>query len=137
MLGTMIHSPDAETSVFEDRADGTIRVALHREGVIQAVFFAARTPVILSRSAAISHVGTVTPPLEALAGRMRQDQPDPGVVVCACFNVGRNTLQAAIDAGAFSVQALGEVTCAGTNCGSCKPELADLIAQNTVPVAAE
>ncbi|MEM5521743.1 molybdopterin-dependent oxidoreductase [Sulfitobacter sp. AS59] len=137
MLGTMIRSPDTETSVFEDRADGTIRVALHREGVIQAVFFAARTPVILSRSAAISHVGTVTPPLEALAGRMRQDQPDPGVVICACFNVGRNTLQAAIDAGAFSVQALGEVTCAGTNCGSCKPELADLIAQNTVPVAAE
>jgi assimilatory nitrate reductase catalytic subunit len=101
------------------------------------VFYASPQPVVLSRAAAIAHVGTITSPLAALSGRMRQDQPDPGNVICACFNVGQNTLQAAVDAGAHSVDALGAVTCAGTNCGSCKPELARLVAQAALPVAAE
>ena len=57
--------------------------------------------------------------------------------MCACLNVGQNTLVKAIAAGAFSVAALGEVTCAGTNCGSCKPELARLVAQHSLPLAAE
>ena len=129
--------PDAEASVFEDSTSGAVRVALCEGGVVQAVFYAARQPVILSRAAAIAHIGTTATPLEALAGRMGQDQPDPGTVICACFNVGQNTLLAAIAEGAQSVQTLGEVTCAGTNCGSCKPELARLVAQNAHRAAAE
>ncbi|MGC1496696.1 MAG: molybdopterin-dependent oxidoreductase [Sulfitobacter sp.] len=130
-------APEAEASIYEDSTCGTVRVVLHEEGVVQAVFFAAREPVILSRGAAIASVGTTTGSLHALAGRMGADQPDPGSVVCACFNVGQNTLRAAIGEGAQSVQALGEMTCAGTNCGSCKPELARLVAQNILSVAAE
>ena len=129
--------PDATASVLEDSIQGTIRVALCEKDILQAVFYASPNPVVLSRTAAIAHVGTPTPPLAALAGRMGQDQPDPGPVVCACFNVGQNTLQAAVDAGERSVKALGAVTCAGTNCGSCKPELARLVAQAALPVAAE
>ena len=129
--------PDAEASVYEDRADGALRIALCHEGVVQAVFFAAPVPVVLSRSAAISTVGTTTPPLEALAGRMGGDRPDPGAIICACFNVGRNTLLSAIGQGALSVQSLGEATRAGTNCGSCKPELARLVEGRALPLAAE
>ena len=129
--------PEAEAAVYEDSSDGTLRVALSTHGMIQALFFVANSPVALSRSAAIAHIGTDTPPLEALAGRMGNNQPDPGAIVCACLNVGQNTLVKAIGAGAFSVAALGEVTCAGTNCGSCKPELARLVAQHSLPVAAE
>ena len=137
LLRKITQLPDATASVLDDGIVGTIRVALYKQDILQAVFFAAPQPVVLSRSAAIAHVGTSTPPLAALAGRMGQDQPDPGPVVCACFNVGQNTLLAAVDAGAGSVKALGAVTCAGTNCGSCKPELARLIAQAAFPVAAE
>ena len=137
LLRDMAHLPDATASVLEDGTHGTIRVALCENDIVQAVFYASPQPVVLSRTAAIAHVGTSTPPLAALAGRMGQDQPDPGSVVCACFNVGQNTLQAAVDAGAHSVAALGIATCAGTNCGSCKPELARLVAQAALPVAAE
>jgi assimilatory nitrate reductase catalytic subunit len=129
--------PEAMASIYEDNTNGTIRVVLHENDLAQAVFFAARAPVILSRAAAVSSVGTPTASLHALAGRMGQDQPDPGIVVCACFNVGENTLLRAVGEGAQSVQALGEMTSAGTNCGSCKPELARLVAQNLMPVAAE
>lgn len=129
--------PEAEASVLMDETTGTVRVALYDNEIVQAVFYSAREPVVLSRSAAIAHVGTQTPPLAALAGRMGQDQPDPGAIVCACFNVGQNTLIAAIEGGAQSVPALGAATCAGTNCGSCKPELARLVSQTALPVAAE
>ena len=129
--------PHAIASVLEDATQGAIRIALSENDVVKAVFFATPQPVVLSRAAAINHVGSQIPPLVALSGRMSQDQPDPGAIVCACFNVGQNTLQAAVDNGARTVAALGTVTCAGTNCGSCKPELARLVAQAALEVAAE
>ena len=89
------------------------------------------------RTAIINMIGNDTPPLAALAGRSPSDRPDAGATVCACFNVGRNTLLAAVANGAHSVAALGEATCAGTNCGSCKPELTTLLTQAQLPMAAE
>ncbi len=126
-----------ETAVQSDPAEGTVRIAISQAGRISAVFFAARAPVRLSRSAVVGMVGREVAPFTALAGRGRQDTPDPGPTVCACFNVGRNTLRNAIAAGARSVADLGASTCAGTNCGSCKPELAALLAEVSVPMAAE
>ena len=128
---------NGEASLQTDPATGTVRVAIQIAGKIAALFFAAPQPVVLSRAAAIACIGTDTAPLVALAGRTPADQPDPGATVCACFNVGRNTLLAAAANGAQSVTALGEATCAGTNCGSCKPELASLLAEASVPMAAE
>ncbi|MEM6940982.1 MAG: molybdopterin-dependent oxidoreductase [Pseudomonadota bacterium] len=127
----------AEMSLHLDQAAGTERFALTQDGVLQALLFVARAPVVLSRTAAIAHIGTEVSSLAALAGRPAAGQVDPGVTVCACFNVGRNTLLAAIEGGANSVPALGAATCAGTNCGSCKPELAALLAAAEMRVAAE
>ena len=120
-----------------DEASGIVRIGFYAEGQLQALFFAAPTPVVVSRGVAIAHVGTDVSPLIALAGRTAADQPDPGPTVCACFNVGRNTILDAISQGAGTVPAIGDKTCAGTNCGSCKPELAALLAQSSLPMAAE
>ncbi|MBT3143538.1 nitrate reductase [Phaeobacter gallaeciensis] len=127
----------AEVSIHTDPASGTTRVALVQDGVIEALLFVAPRPVVVARNAIISVIGTETPSLMALAGRNAANLPDPGATVCACFNVGRNTLMSAIAAGAKSVAALGGATCAGTNCGSCKPELKSLIAEAPMPMAAE
>ncbi|MCF2905358.1 nitrate reductase [Octadecabacter sp. CECT 8868] len=119
-------------------ADGRYtRLAFYKDETLVGMFFASPTPVTLARTHAVSLIGTATPPLQALAGRSGADQPDPGATVCACLNVGINTLRTAIAEGANSVEALGEATCAGTNCGSCKPELESLLAQCAVPMAAE
>lgn len=126
-----------DVSFQSDPATGTIRIAIVQDGLISALFFASPTPVVLSRTATVGFIGSNTSPLTALAGRSASDQPEPGATVCACFNVGRNTLLAAMAQGAGSVAALGEVTCAGTNCGSCKPELAALLAKASLRMAAE
>ena len=53
---------------------------------------------------------------------------DAGVIVCACFNVGEKTLRAAIrDKGLKTHQEVGQCLKAGTNCGSCVPEIKALL----------
>ena len=69
-----------------------------------------------------------------LAGRPGMNRPDPGAMICACFDVGVNTIADAIaKQGLITVDALGAALRAGTNCGSCRPELRALIARYAVP----
>ncbi|MHC9234804.1 nitrate reductase [Pseudooceanicola sp. 502str34] len=127
-------------SLLEDPRKGTVRVAIHDEaGVLQGLFFAATRPVEVARRHAVEMIGTKVAAVEALAGRPGADRPDPGATVCSCYTVGVNTLRAAVAGGADTVEKLGRATCAGTNCGSCKPELQALIdaMSNTSKVAAE
>ena len=69
-----------------------------------------------------------------LSGKSADGVATAGPVVCACFGVGRTTICDAIAAGANSAAAIGAQLKAGTNCGSCIPELKRLIAQ--APAAA-
>ncbi|MCB1754208.1 MAG: molybdopterin-dependent oxidoreductase [Gammaproteobacteria bacterium] len=64
-----------------------------------------------------------------LRGTPPQGQTDPGKVVCSCFSIGINTLVTAIrEQNLISPEEVGQVLGAGTNCGSCIPELRRLIA---------
>ena len=68
--------------------------------------------------------------MRVLAGTPGAGQEDAGQVVCSCFSVGRNTLCKAIaELGLQSPEAIGEKLQAGTNCGSCVPEICTLIAE--------
>ena len=54
--------------------------------------------------------------------------PDEGRIVCACFNIGLNRIATCIrDSGLISAEQIGATLKAGTNCGSCIPELKELI----------
>ncbi|WP_296420404.1 nitrate reductase [Pseudooctadecabacter sp.] len=134
---TLAGIEQADVCVQSDPASGVCRVALTQDGAIAALLFVASSPVVVARHTAIAAIGSDTPALTALAGRAAPHQPDPGATVCACFGIGRNTLLEAVAKGARTVTALGDVTCAGTNCGSCKPELKSLIADAAMPMAAE
>lgn len=109
-----------------DPARGLHRMAFHRDGRLAAALFVGPRPVALSRSHLAAMLGGA--PAGALAGRPRSDMPDPGAIVCACLGVGVNTIRQAIGQGCAGVAALGQATGAGTNCGSCRPELAALLA---------
>jgi len=64
-----------------------------------------------------------------LLGRPGQGMADNGRILCACFGVGEHPLTKAMAEGARSVEALGIQLKAGTNCGSCIPELKRLLQQ--------
>ena len=59
--------------------------------------------------------------------------PSAGKTVCACFAVGETTIRAAIASGCGSVAAIGDALKAGTNCGSCVPELRAMLAKVPEP----
>ena len=65
--------------------------------------------------------------LALLAGQPVDAGPDLGPVICSCFQVRQKTIEAAVEAGADSVEAIGKGCQAGTNCGSCIPELRGLL----------
>ncbi len=67
-----------------------------------------------------------------LSGKSADGLVSAGPVVCACFGVGRTTILRAIAAGAGTAAEIGVKLKAGTNCGSCIPELKRLIAQADV-----
>jgi assimilatory nitrate reductase catalytic subunit len=64
-----------------------------------------------------------------LSGKSTDGLASAGPIVCACFGVGRTAICDAIAAGAGSASEIGVQLKAGTNCGSCIPELKRLIAQ--------
>ncbi len=63
-----------------------------------------------------------------LSGKPANGAVSAGPIVCACFGVGRNTINDAITAGCATAGEIGAQLKAGTNCGSCIPELKRLIA---------
>ncbi|MEY8200296.1 MAG: molybdopterin-dependent oxidoreductase [Colwellia sp.] len=63
-----------------------------------------------------------------LTGKPPLGTPDVGKIICACFNVGEKTILSAIKEGDLTTaQAVGKCCKAGTNCGSCVPEIKELI----------
>lgn len=63
-----------------------------------------------------------------LAGRAPDGTADTGPVICACFGVGLAAIQDLIRSGAaVTIEAVGQHLKAGTNCGSCQPEIKKLI----------
>jgi len=136
-FASLIGSRKANISQVEDQKNDQIRLAAELEGEVVALLFIAPTPVTLSRQIAIQSIGTKVAPMLALAGVASVDMPDHGAIICSCENVGTLTIQSAISGGAHSVDAIGKATCAGTNCGSCRPELQAMLAKIPVKIAAE
>jgi assimilatory nitrate reductase catalytic subunit len=63
-----------------------------------------------------------------LAGQGGADRPDPGIIVCACFQVGVNQIAEVIRSGAAAtVESVGQALKAGTNCGSCRSEIGKML----------
>jgi assimilatory nitrate reductase catalytic subunit len=59
-------------------------------------------------------------------------------VVCACFGVGEACVRDAVASGtATTIAEIGQATRAGTNCGSCLPELKRMISQERAKLSAK
>ncbi|MEM7632298.1 MAG: molybdopterin-dependent oxidoreductase [Pseudomonadota bacterium] len=132
----MFHAPHAEVSSIIDHKRGSARIVLHHNGVLVGALFVSPTPVAVMRDYLADLPGTDG--AQALMGRPAADAPNPGPMLCSCFGIGINTIATAIETqGLMSVDAIGEALSAGTNCGSCRPEIAELLQAVNVREAAE
>jgi assimilatory nitrate reductase catalytic subunit len=128
---------EAEWIEFADESTGHYRAALIRQGRLLACLMVVTRGALPGRAWLASLFARqsldITDRRCLLLGR-RQDAPDPGPTVCACYAVGANTIAEAVRGGCDSIDAVGRKLRAGTNCGSCRPEIGKLVA--AVPIAA-
>lgn len=123
-----------------DLEGGVYRCAMMRDGRLDAALFVApagRAP--LWDTVKLAFADTAAMPenrLALLAGRSLDGAADPGPTVCACFGVGLNAIRTAFAGGAATPEDVGAQLRAGTNCGSCLPEIRRIGAQTRAEVAA-
>ena len=127
--------PAAEFVIYADPRRGTFRYASVVGRRLDACLFIARNASALpSRDALAALLGTRIEPdmrTSLLAGDPAgaAAQSATGRTICACFGVGLQTLNCAIATGQLSsIAEIGAVLRAGTNCGSCIPELKAILA---------
>ena len=121
---------DAEWIEFADAGSGAYRVALLSGGRLQACLMVSRTGSLPARGWLQSLFQSASLAVEdrgAVLRGARRDGIDPGPTVCACFGVGANTIREVVCRGCRDVAAVGQVLKAGTNCGSCRPEIQRLV----------
>ncbi|MGH7043200.1 MAG: molybdopterin-dependent oxidoreductase [Acetobacteraceae bacterium] len=130
---------NAEQLELHDAARFTLRRALLRDGRLEACLFLARTAAALPRAEALLPLlGTVLTPAQRgllLSGRSPGTEAAPdGPCVCACFGVTRDAVRHAVATHRLSdAAAIGACLGAGTNCGSCIPELEEILRDLRLP----
>ncbi len=126
---------DAKSNVdmltYSDALSGGSRFAMFRGDVLEAALFVSREPTPVARSWLSDRLGTsfstAQDQIRVLAGRPGDAEPDKGAIICACFDVGRNEIEASIRSGCQTTTEVGAATKAGTNCGSCRCEIARMV----------
>jgi assimilatory nitrate reductase catalytic subunit len=121
-----------EVAEYLDEPRGVYRVAAFSDGRLEGCLFLgkAEMPPLWDtvRSAFDSEVLDDLERRALLSGKSITGIADPGPLVCACFGVGLNVIRAALASGAAaSVEQIGVALRAGTNCGSCLPELKRIV----------
>jgi len=122
----------AELAEFIDIRRDIYRAAAFRDGRLDGCLFvgpaAATPPWDAVKALFESEDLTGMQRRMLLSGRAADGLVEIGPVICACFGVGLNVIREAIASKcATNVEAIGKALRAGTNCGSCLPELKRIV----------
>ncbi|GAA5217734.1 molybdopterin-dependent oxidoreductase [Corallincola platygyrae] len=122
---------------FIDSATGSYRLALLKEGKLLACYIVGKR---LDRDD-FDWVSTLlekplgSEAMRSIMSGKAQGSLAAGRIVCACKQVGYKTLCNAVKGGAKDLDSLKSCTSAGTGCGSCVPELKEIIDENLFEAA--
>ncbi|MBE7637505.1 molybdopterin-dependent oxidoreductase [Sneathiella sp. P13V-1] len=131
---------DEDKLVYQDGRQQDNRIFIFKANKLIAALFLSPAPLNLSKDWLGQQLGSeIEDPVtryKLAAGRPGADQPDKGPIICACFSVGAYEISDAVRSGKCStVEQIGDVLKAGTNCGSCKSEIQQIIAPNQILAA--
>ena len=132
--GLLAVPTDGELIVYADPRRGVFHYASVVGGKLTACLYLGRSAASLPERAALALLlGHAVKP-EARAGLVAARPPiatarlEAGSIICACFAVGLSAIRSAIqEQRATSLTEIGVLLRAGTNCGSCIPELKEIL----------
>jgi len=121
---------ELELVEFTDESSGSYRVAAFKGEQLEWIFLMQKTPnlpdsqwLVEQFAPSVTHNNRAAVLAAIPAGEVKT----AGKTICSCFGVGINLIHDAIDTGCHSVKELGANLKCGTNCGSCIPELKNLL----------
>ena len=129
----IIGEQSEEIIKYEDKKGKRFRTASIVNGRLDSVLFMAPT-ILLPNPSWLGSIFNKTKidakiRLSLLAGK-ESGAKDEGKIICSCFGIGVNTIIESIHKDKLTnVTQIGKCLKAGTNCGSCIPELTDILAQ--------
>jgi assimilatory nitrate reductase catalytic subunit len=133
-LRAHLDGPGKTWSVLRDPAAGLFRAAALRDGRLCGAVFLGPDHALPPRDwlAALMAEGEVLAAADraSLLAGCRPGGAAPSPLVCVCHGVTAATIAAS---GAHTLAAVGAATRAGTGCGSCRPEIAALLAAMMEP----
>ena len=117
---------------YSDVVQGNYRAARFVDRRLESVLFITTTGELPRRNWLMSVFSqnelSKVECLALLTGEPPKSMEDVGIIVCGCFNIGEKTIQQAIKKhGLITHQEVGQYLKAGTNCGSCVPEIKALL----------
>jgi assimilatory nitrate reductase catalytic subunit len=122
---------------FEDAASGSTREAWFEGERLERVLFMTTAPALPPRQWLVDRFAeAATSPADRAAlliGRAPGWVIETSPLVCACRGVRASKITAAAASGAHSLDAIAETTGAGAGCGSCRPQIARLLAEAASP----
>ncbi|HET8708188.1 MAG TPA: molybdopterin-dependent oxidoreductase, partial [Pseudomonadales bacterium] len=131
-LKSHLHDDCEERIEYIDLRANVFRIAVTANNALQAVAFTANQPIELNRTWLQSVLAqtelTDADRAALLSGKPADAAQDDGKTVCACFSVGQKKIERIIvEQNATTVDAIGKCCKAGTNCGSCVPEIKTIL----------
>lgn len=118
---------DGEKIALTDDTIGSYRCAILQSGRAETIVFigadSTLVPSAWLKSMMTQEVLGASARRALLTGQAAQGEVDVGAIVCVCHQVGSTQISKAILAGCASAEAVGQNCAAGTNCGSCLPEI--------------
>ncbi len=123
----------ADLLEYADDGAGIYRAAVIRDDRIDACVFLSRRARMPSRDWIAGLLAKAAldenDRMAVLAGRPLAGATDNSPIICSCFGVRRSAIDDAIDRHGLQTPAeVGSCLRAGTNCGSCVPEIRTLLA---------
>jgi assimilatory nitrate reductase catalytic subunit len=122
----------SDVAEYIDEFSGSYRMAAFTEGRLMSCLFIGKGETASQWDAvkALFEVDVIGDAKRRvlLSGKPIDGLAEQGPLICACFGVGFNVIRSAIQSGkAASVEDIGKALRAGTNCGSCLPELKKIV----------
>jgi assimilatory nitrate reductase catalytic subunit len=139
-LADKLIADDTERAEYIDLPRGIVRIAAFRDSRIEACIFCgpAQNSPRWEVVRALFDAGLLAERDRRLllSGRSAEGMAETGPIVCACFGVGLEAIRRAIAQGtAVNVAEIGRALRAGTNCGSCIPELQGIVERTAAAAA--
>ncbi|MFL5105835.1 MAG: molybdopterin-dependent oxidoreductase [Xanthobacteraceae bacterium] len=127
-----LFGPDVELAEYLDEPRHVYRVAAYRQRRLAGCLFIGPAEAAPQWDAVKASLGAETLPAAArrllLSGRSADGLAESGPLVCTCFGIGLTQIQDALAGrAAASVDDISRALKAGTNCGSCLPELKRIV----------